>query len=356
MTGWLDRPGEFVAIALAGLAVTLLVALLGLVLWRVVDELRFLRRQRLIARYRPQIDALLTSTSAPDAVERLVRAPRRHHRILADLILAALRLTTGAIVDRLREAAGTLGLVVRWKKSLHDHRWWVRAGAARALGLAREPSSLDGLLGALDDAHEEVRAAAVDALGRLGAVRSGPALLAQLPNETRHQRVRLVEAIRSIGPPVVPLLLAHARQQPSDAAMLADILGVVGASDAVATLLEWSGDTHPAVRAAALRALGSIGVDDRTFFYALRGLEDPDPDVRSMAARALGRSGRQEGVPYLAPHLDDEWIVAAHTATGLRRLGTPGTAALEMRAGSEGRGADLARQMLWELTFLKIGA
>ena len=356
MTSILDRFHDLIAVLLAGLAATLLVALLGLIVWRAIDELRFLRRQRVIARYRPLVDALLTPAPDPDAVQHLVATPKRHRGVLASLILATLRLTTGDVVPRLREAARALGVIDRSTKALDDRRWWVRAEAVRALGLVREPSSVDGLLGALDDAHEEVRAAAVDALGRIGDARCGPILLARLRDESRHQRARVVEAIRALGPSIMPMLLAHARERPSDTVMTVDILGIVGATAAIDSLLEWSGATNPAVRAAALRAIGSIGLDDRSFFYALRGLDDADPDVRGMAARALGRSGRQAAVPYLAAHLDDKWLAAAHCATGLRRLGRAGAAALQTRAESSGQGADLARQMLWELTFLKVGA
>jgi HEAT repeat protein len=353
---WLDRPGELVAVALLGLATVLVVALLGLIVWRGIDELRFRQRQRKVARYRPLVDELLTPKPVQETIQRLIDTPRRHRAILADLILAALRPTTGSLVERLRDAASALGLVEGWIVALGDQRWWIRAGAARALGLVREPSSLDGLLGALDDAHEEVRAAAVDALGRLGDLTCAPALLTRLRDESRHQRARVVEAIRALGPAVVPRLLAHAEAQPTDVSMVVDVLGTVGGAAAVDSLLEWSADPQPAIRMASLRALGSIGVDDRTFFHALRGLEDEDADVRSMAARALGRSSRREAVPYLAGRLDDEWIVAAHAATGLRSLGRSGAAALETRAASDGRGAELARQMLWELTFLKVGA
>ena len=356
MSAWLERPAELIAVALAGLTAQLVAALLGLVLWRAIDELRFLRRQRLIARYRPFVDVLLRPTPAPDAVRRLARTPRRHRLVLADLILSVVRLTSGDIVQRLRGAAAALGLIDQWTRSLGDRRWWVRAGAARALGLVREPSSIDALLEALDDPHEEVRAAAVDALGRLGDPRSCPALLARVSDESRHQRARLVEAIRALGPSVVPLLLAHARERASDTAMVVDVLGIVGGTAAMESLLEWTGAAQPSVRAAAFRALGAVGLDDRSFYYALRGLEDPDPNVRGLAARALGRSGMKAAVPYLLAHLDDEWIVAAHSATGLRRLGRAGAAALEERAASAGRGADLARQMLWEIAFLKAGA
>jgi HEAT repeat protein len=356
MSPLLDISQALVATVLAVLAAQLLIALIGLMIWRAVDELRYLRRQRLIARYRPFVDALLAPVPDPDALARLVEVPKAHRGILGDLILAALRLTTGDVIARLREAARAVGLVDKWTTALADRRWWVRTEAVRALGLARDPASVDRLLEALDEPHEEVRAAAVDALGRIGDPRCAPALLAQLHDESRHQRARLIEAIRCLGPTIMPVLLEHARQLSSNTAMMVDIVGIVGGTAAIDSLLEWTGSPEPALRAAALRAIGSIGLDDRSYFYALRHLDDADPEVRGMAARALGRVGRQDAVPYLARHLDDEWLVAAHCATGLRRLGTAGAAALQARLETPGQGADLARQMLWELNVRKAAA
>ena len=63
-----------------------------------------------------------------------------------------------------------------------------------------------------------------------------------------------------------------------------------------------------------------------------------DPDVRGMAARALGRSGRQAAVPYLSAHLEDEWLVAAHCATGLRRIGGAGSGGARDSGGLDGSG------------------
>jgi hypothetical protein len=356
MTTWLDRSHELVAPVLVGLAIALFLALIGLVIWRVVDEIRFRHRQRVIARYRPLVSALLGAAPDAGAVARLASTPTRHRDLQGELLLGTLRLTTGDVVPRLREAARSLGLIDRWTRALDDRRWWIRAAAVRALGLVREPGIVDRLLLALDERDEEVRAAAVDALGRIGDPRCAAALLARLRDGSRHQRTRVVEAIRALGPPIVPVLLNHARDYESDAAMTIDILGVVGGTAALENLLDWTASPDAAVRAAALRAIGSVGLDDRGFFYALRGLDDVEPDVRGMAARGLGRSGKHAAVPYLASHLDDDWIVAAHCATGLRRLGRPGAAALEHRAASPGQGGDLAKQMLWELTFQKAGA
>jgi len=353
---WLDRSNAFVAAILGGLTAVLALSLVGLVIWRAIDEVLYLRRQRLLDRYRPLVAALLDKTPDADPVARLVATPRRHRDLLGDLLLATLRVTTGDIVPRLRDAAQALGLIERWTAAIDDRRWWARTEAVRALGLVRNRDSMGRLVQALDEPHEEVRAAAVDAIGRIGDPACGPILLARLRDESRHQRARVVEAIRSLGPSMMPILLEHARVHADDTAMTIGILGVVGGTAAIDSLLEWSGSPDAAVRAAALRAIGSIGLDDRSYFYALRGLDDEDTDVRSMAARGLGRCGRHSAVPYLAAHLDDAWLVAAHCASGLRRLGAAGAAALQARAATPGQGADLARQMLWELTYQKAGA
>jgi len=334
----------------------LILALVGLVIYRAVDEIRFLRRQRLLDRYRPLVDALLTASELTGTLAELVATNIRHRTIVSDVLLAVARLQTADAVPRLRAAAAALGLIEHWTVSLDHRSWWVRAEGVRALGLMREAAAVPALLRALDDAHAEVRAAAADALGRVADPTVGPALLARLRDESRYQRARLVEAIRAQGPPIMPALLAHARTDRANAAMTLEVIGLIGDTSAIGELLDWSSDVDPAVRAAALRALGSIGLDDRSFYYALRGLDDADGDVRAMAARALGRSGRRDAVPYLAAHLDDQWLVAAHCATGLRRLGREGAAALQARAASPGQGAELANQMLWEISFLKDAA
>jgi HEAT repeat protein len=181
-------------------------------------------------------------------------------------------------------------------------------------------------------------------------------LLARLPDESRHQRTRLVEALRRQGPEVVGGLLEYIRSYPQDTALAIDVLGLTGATGALEHLLSWTSSGDRTVRAAALRAIGSIGLDDRSFYYALRGLDDDDAEVRGMAARALGRSGRRAAVRYLAVHMGDDWVVAAQAATGLRRLGREGAAALRDHADDAGQAGVLARQMLWELTARKAAA
>ena len=75
-----------------------------------------------------------------------------------------------------------------------------RGGAGARPGARR--GRLKPLLALLDDPHEEVRAAAVEALGHLGDPGCVPALLRALPDASRHQRARVVESIRELGPSV----------------------------------------------------------------------------------------------------------------------------------------------------------
>ena len=133
---------------------------------------------------------------------------------------------------------------------------------------------------------DEVRAAAVEGLGHLGDPGCVPALLRALPDASRHQRARVVESIRELGPGVGPALVAHARLHPDDLATVAELIGFTGAASAHDDLLAWSSHGDPKVRAAALQALGSLGLDDRAYYYALRALGDASDAVRAMAARA----------------------------------------------------------------------
>lgn len=329
------------------LAILLLAVLLVQRGWRAA---RAGREARLARDYRPLVDAVF-APGAGDAVLRALLARYRpaHVDVLTKLLRAPLRALTGDVTTRAREVAERLGLIERWRRDLAARRWWTRAEAALALGDVGHARSAPAIVAALDDPHEEVRAAAADALGRLQDPSTLAALIARLPEESRHQRARLVEAIRRFGSAAVGPLLAHGAQVPSHRALVADLLALTGGAAAADTLLGWLDDPDTAVRVAAAQGLGTIGLDDRAFYFALRALDDPEPMVRAMAARAMGRTRRPDTVPYLAAHLDDEWTVAAHSARALQQVGPAGLPALTAHARSDGPGAELARQMIWEL-------
>ena len=318
-----------------------------LLIQRALRELKWRRRQTRITRYRPLVDAVTLVTPTLETLTRFHGMSPSDRRVVAELLLAPLHAARGAIVSNARVAAAALGLIDQWSRDLHDTRWWRRANSIRALGFVEEPLALSAILEGLDDTNREVRAAAVEALGRLGDSRAIPALIGHLADAARYQRTRVVDALRSLGPAVTPALVELGRSRPERAQLASEILGLIGTTAAIEPLLEWCSDERGEVRAAALGALGSIGLDDRSHYFALKALGDPEPQARAMAARALGRGGREAAVGYLAERLDDEWLPAAQAARALRQLGGAGLAALKARAGDEGQAGELARQMLW---------
>lgn len=223
------------------------------------------------------------------------------------------------------------------------------ADAALALGMIRDAASVPALLALLDHHHDQVRAAAIDALGQLGDPSALGALVARMGRPVRYERARVVQALQAFGPDVAEALIGHARTHPKERALVAVVLADVSGPGAASALLDWTADADPVIRAAAWRALAIIGLSDRAFYHALKALRDDHSDVRAGAARAVARTGRADATDYLAQLLDDDWDVAAAAALGLRRMGPRGQATLQVRAaGSPGLGYDLARQVLWE--------
>ena len=333
---------------LAGAAASMLLLLLLLVAQRGVRELRWRRLEFLKERFRPAVLGLLPS-STPITSADLSQFSRRHREVIGELVLAQLRLVRGNETLRGAEIADGLGLTTAWRAALESRQWWRIADAALALGLIRDAASGPALLTLLDHHHDQVRAAAIDALGHVGDPSALGALVARLGRPVRYERARVVQALRAFGPDVAEALIGHARTHPNERAQVAVVLADVSGPGAAGALLDWTAEADHLVRAAAWRALATIGLSDRAFYHALKALRDDHSDVRAGAARAVSRTGRADATDHLAQLLDDDWDVAAAAAMGLRRMGPRGQAALQVRAdGSPGLGYDLARQVLWE--------
>ena len=333
---------------LRGAAVVLIGMLILLCVQRMVGNALKARRARLANRFRADVDQALDGSTG-GAPARLVRAARWHRQPIAAQLLATLRSLSGPAVSRGRDLARATGLSRRWRRDLERGRWYRRAEAARALGLIAESEAFDELVELLDDPHHEVRAAAVEALGKLDDVRAVPPLLDALHAKAGHQRVRIVDALARIGQPAGPLVLEYVRGHVDALPELGELLAITCGATASDDLLNWCSLDDPAGRAAAIQSLGTIGISDRGFYFVLRGLGDSDGSVRAAAARALGRSGRADAATYLAGCLDDEWDVAATGARSLGQLAAAGRAELDRLEKGSGQSADLARQVLFEL-------
>ena len=132
-------------------AAALTVMLAFLIGQRGLDEVQFQRKRKLTERYRALVDSLLQPESGDRALVELAKVPARHRYVIETMLLKPLVVSTGSVVERLRDAARAAGLIDAWVRQLQSRRWWVRAEAVRALGLVRDVRALNLLTAALDD-------------------------------------------------------------------------------------------------------------------------------------------------------------------------------------------------------------
>lgn len=230
--------------------------------------------------------------------------------------------------------------------SVRHRRLSTRLDALEALAKARLAQSVEPLLQLLGDRESSVRLMALRSLARsLARMPEGPehdrailgfaevVMTSDLPAGAVEEALLLLEGA---APRVLSIVLAAG---PGDrrAALVARATDAVGRLK----LLELAGDVaahladiEPEVRAAALRALGRIGIlpegHEASVAAALR---DEVEFVRVQAARTAMLLPAEVAEPELWRLLGDEsWWVRRAAANALLRLGTEGPRVLE-RAG-----------------------
>jgi len=194
-------------------------------------------------------------------VEGLLRAATKDDdaEVRAAAVDALDKLGQAALEQLLSELTGTGGSEAEWvtarkfARALTAERPELRMAAANALGRLDDPSSLQHLVGALDDDDARVRLRACQACGTFADPRSVPALTTRLT------------------------------------------------------------DDDPRVRRAAANALGNVGTD-RALAPLLDLLDDGDEPLRRIAAGALGKANTPEPVEPLARALGDESAVVRNAA------------------------------------------
>ncbi len=204
-----------------------------------------------------------------------------------------------------------------------------RVEAARSL---LDPGSARALVPLLSDPDPELRAAAAESLGRLGARDLGGELLALLEGAPPETAAAAAEALGRVGAvESLPRLLALVRAgfPPERAGAAAVALGHLREADGVWALAAALRHDSPLVRRQAAWALGEIGRAEAAPFLAPL-LSDADPAARASAAAAMGKipAGRDLSVPLLrrlleevpAPRTGGEALVAMAAATSLGRL------------------------------------
>jgi len=206
------------------------------------------------------------------------------------------------------------------------------------LPMIRRASAVPVVIRCLADEDAAVRAAACDALARIGSPGAVPAIFRLLADGNPRVVQAAIAAIQALGGSDAERLALEAGRSPwptvrraalrilayygwpSGLPILADAVrdddpriaeaavhGLPFLQDprALELLLEIARDPSSRLRAACARALGQCRGDLRVTAALLRGLGDPDPWVRYYACQSLGRLGIETATTAIARLVDD---------------------------------------------------
>jgi HEAT repeat protein len=206
--------------------------------------------------------------------------------------------------------------------TLGDSGWEMRRAAVQALGGIEDSRAVNAIVGSLRDTHARVRESASDALTR-NASSDVTVLAAALDGADDQTRERLVTILGNTGDAraVEPLIAAFRDGSGNVRSAAGQSLEKLGGL-AVDSLLLSLKDPDEEVRRHSATTLGNIG-DARALGPLVDALGDGDWSVRRASAEALGKLGDAQAVDALTGVLtgdvDEDVSAAAATALGLLR-------------------------------------
>lgn len=242
---------------------------------------------------------------AIDALRRILRVKPNSPHVVQALIDAL-----GDPVDAVRMSAGVAlttegvraeGAVPALHHALHDSAHvtvrWQAAMILGRLAASAGQQSVPVLTEALSDREPQVRAAAAEALGRIGRASASalPQIIRLVGDPDATTRLKAIEALSNIARDtsiVDPLVVALSDAAPEVRRAAAAALGALrtSTSRSIAGLAHALKDSSPAVRAAAALAIAEIGPparDSRVALLAAR--RDSSAQVRRAVEDALRR-------------------------------------------------------------------
>lgn len=333
--------------AVVSLQAIILVLVLYLVLRRWTANLLGRYAEERKRRFEPHVLNLLNDPTATEPLQQGLRLGDKH--FIKELLLEQASQLKGS--DRLSMTGvfEKLGYVNRELNVLSSGgTWWRRLEAAIDLGIMRSRSAASALIDAVRDPEDDVRLAAVRALGELNEPRGLGILLDSMEEGVHWPRNSVAEVVAGLGPGVAPEITARLESTSNIEARLlyVHLCGLLRISTVVGLLVSLLRDPDKNIRMAAAQALGQLG-DESAVPGLLTALDDDIPEVRAQSAKAMGNLGDKQAVAKLKRALSDEhWQVRHNAAESLYRLGREGSAALHEASCSHPPPACLAASQI----------
>jgi HEAT repeat protein len=304
------------------------------------------------------LSALGSDAAIPD-LRSLLDSPPAVATAAADALLHLGQSSDARVLDALRDGDGPRRLLLlplvmgsaateEVVRCLGDDAPEVRAAACDALARIGDPGAVRVLFPLLADPNGRVVHAASSAIQSLGS--ADTEALALEAARSDHPGVRRA-ALRILGYfgydaalPVFLDALGDADARVREVALAG--LPYLDAPAALDALLATASAPDPRARAAAARALGQSSAERRVVASLEAALGDEDAWVRYYACKSLGKLGHEEAAPRIAALLDDE---AGHVRVGAVEAlsclhGEIASAALQKAAGESD--ADVQRAAL----------
>ncbi|HEX6764794.1 MAG TPA: HEAT repeat domain-containing protein, partial [Polyangiaceae bacterium] len=231
---------------------------------------------------------------------------------------------------------------------LHDDDPAVRALACEALGRIGDPSAVGPLFRLIGDRDARVMHAAVSAIQSLGSADAKRYALDAAHSSDARIRRSALRIISYFGYPDAIAVLLDAMADPDERIGSTAMGGLALLEDPRATdaLLAATSHASAATRAAACRALSTLGASPGVVSRLRSALVDPDAWVRYYACQSLGRLGAVEAASDVGRLLDDKaGQVRVAAVEAMAKLG--GTQALAvLRNAARSSDADVRRAAL----------
>ena len=322
---WLKLVLAFGMAQFWGIGLLLLYALVR----KVIGQLRERRWQRVAPQIRTQIAAYLARSGE---IAELARLNRRYPAEVASCMDEFLASVAGEGREAIERLVLALGLLERWRRNAVARNPRTRRQAIVRLTSMRPELVNDILIGALDDADEDVRLAASRVLSRS----VDPATLRQVvraaAGRSLMQRALLVEELRPQTHRLDEAMLGELLVG-SDAAEVTAILEMVQAWGRMLSLpsaIALLSDPRAAVRAAALRTAPYVAESIGATRDILSALDARVLEVQLAAIEAVGRMRMSGAATALANLLESsEPALRIASAHALAHLAAPGLERLE---------------------------
>jgi HEAT repeat protein len=206
---------------------------------------------------------------------------------------------------------GSLQAIPGLIKALDDKKSHVRWAASEALAILGSEQAIPGLIKALEDRDSDIRFTAVTLLGKFSTKQTVLGLLKAVMSDSDSQICwRATESLKSLDSDLVlPEALKILKDKNLDKRWkldyISEILGALGAEQAIPALIKNLTDEYSEVRRSAVKALGILRAE-QAIPEISQALEDKDSGVRKRATEALRQLGAQQAIPRLCEILKDK--------------------------------------------------